>query len=55
MHEFQFYLNFLTEGLIDPQMLITHKFPLAQYRKAFDTLSIKAESHAIKVVFEFDI
>lgn len=55
MHAFHFYLNFLTEGLIDPQMLITHKFPLAQYRKAFDTLSIKAESHAIKVVFEFDI
>jgi len=54
MHAFQLYLNFLSEGLIGPQMLITHKFPLAQYREAFDTLSNKGESHAIKVVFEFN-
>ena len=54
MHAFQFYLDFISEGLIDPQMLITHKFPLTQYREAFDTLSIKGESHAIKVLFEFN-
>jgi L-iditol 2-dehydrogenase len=54
MHAFQFYLNFLSEGLIDPRMLITHKFPLIQYREAFDTLSIKGESQAIKVVFDFN-
>ncbi len=54
MHAFQLYLNFLSEGLINPQMLITHKFQLVQYREAFDTLSNKGESHAIKVVFEFN-
>jgi threonine dehydrogenase-like Zn-dependent dehydrogenase len=52
-HAFEFYLGFLSEGLIDTQMLITHKFPLTQYRKAFNALSNKGETHAIKVVFEF--
>lgn len=53
LHAFQYYLNFLSEGLIEPQMLITQKFPLTTYKDAFDTLSNKSESHAVKVVFKF--
>jgi threonine dehydrogenase-like Zn-dependent dehydrogenase len=53
LHAFQYYLNFLSEGLIDPQMLITHKFPLNAYKDAFDTLANKSESHAVKVLFKF--
>ncbi|MFX0178469.1 MAG: zinc-binding dehydrogenase [Candidatus Hodarchaeota archaeon] len=54
LHAFQHYLYFLSEGLIDPQFLITHKFPLEQYQKAFNTLSDKRNSHAVKVVFNFN-
>jgi L-iditol 2-dehydrogenase len=54
LHAFQHYLNFLSEGLIDPQRLITHKFPLEQYQKAFNILSDKRTSHAVKVVFTFN-
>ncbi|MFX1378431.1 MAG: zinc-binding dehydrogenase [Promethearchaeota archaeon] len=53
LHAFEHFLNFLSEGLIDPQILITHKFPLEEYRTAFNTLAHKSESHAIKVVFDF--
>jgi L-iditol 2-dehydrogenase len=53
LHAFQHYLNFLSEGLIDPQMLITHKFPLKAYKDAFYILANKFKSHAVKVVFEF--
>ncbi|MFX0003732.1 MAG: zinc-binding dehydrogenase [Candidatus Hermodarchaeota archaeon] len=53
LHAFQYYLNFISEGLIDPQMLITHKFPLEEYETAFNILANKSESHAIKVVFDF--
>jgi threonine dehydrogenase-like Zn-dependent dehydrogenase len=53
LHAFQHYLNFISEGLIDPQMLITHKFPLDEYETAFNILANKSESHAIKVVFDF--
>ena len=53
LHAFQHYLNFLSEGLIDPQMLITHKFPLSAYKDAFKTLDNKYKSHAVKVIFEF--
>ncbi|MFX1451448.1 MAG: zinc-binding dehydrogenase [Promethearchaeota archaeon] len=53
LHAFQYYLNFLSEGLINPQMLVTHKFQLAEYKKAFDTLAKKSVSHAVKVLFQF--
>ena len=53
LHAFQHYLNFLSDGLIDPQMLITHKFPLDAYKDAFDTLDHKSKTHAVKVLFEF--
>ncbi|MFW9876236.1 MAG: zinc-binding dehydrogenase, partial [Candidatus Thorarchaeota archaeon] len=47
LHAFQHYINFLSEGLIDPQMLITHKFPLIAYKDAFETLANKSKSHAV--------
>ena len=53
MHAFQHYLDFLSEGLIDPKNLITHKFPLNAYKEAFNTLSNKSKTHAVKVLFEF--
>ncbi|MFW9999529.1 MAG: zinc-binding dehydrogenase [Candidatus Hodarchaeota archaeon] len=53
LHAFQHYLNFLSEGLIDPQMLITHKFPLNDYKDAFNTLANKSKTQAVKVLFEF--
>ncbi|KKN29758.1 hypothetical protein LCGC14_0840870 [marine sediment metagenome] len=52
-HAFVFFLKFLSEKRIDTSILITHKYPLEKYKKAFDTLTTKSTSHAIKVVFDF--
>ncbi|MFW9882681.1 MAG: oxidoreductase, partial [Candidatus Thorarchaeota archaeon] len=53
LHAFQHYINFLSEGLINTQMLITHKFPLTDYKDAFEALANKSKSHAVKVLFDF--
>jgi threonine dehydrogenase-like Zn-dependent dehydrogenase len=42
----------LLEGHIEPGDLITHRFPLAQYRQAVRTFLNKKESGAIKIVLE---
>jgi threonine dehydrogenase-like Zn-dependent dehydrogenase len=52
-HAFEFFLEFLKEKRIDVSPLVTHKFPLKQYRDAFNALADKKESNAIKVVFDF--
>lgn len=52
-HAFEFFLNFLTERKIDMTPLITHKFTLKDYQKAFNILANKSESKAVKVIFDF--
>ena len=50
---FQFFLDFCAEKIIDPAFMLTHKFSLEQYQRAFDTLAGKLNSKAIKVAFDF--
>jgi threonine dehydrogenase-like Zn-dependent dehydrogenase len=52
-HAFEFFLEFLKNKLIDTSGLVTHKFPIDHYTEAFDVLSKKGSSNAIKVVFDF--
>jgi len=52
-HAFEFFMEFLETKRIDPSILITHKYPLKEYKKAFDTLANKSESYAVKAVFDF--
>jgi threonine dehydrogenase-like Zn-dependent dehydrogenase len=52
-HAFEFFLDFLAQGKIDPAVLLTHKFPLDQYGPAFDLLADKNAAGAVKVVFDF--
>ena len=52
-HAFEFFLKFLKEKIIDTSVFITHKYALEEYQKAFNTLTTKSTSHAIKVVFNF--
>jgi threonine dehydrogenase-like Zn-dependent dehydrogenase len=52
-HAFEFYLDFLQAGRLDAGFLVTHKFRLEQYEKAFNTLADKKGSGAVKAVFDF--
>jgi len=44
-------LDILKAGLLPPEVVVTHEFPLEAYREALDTAIDKGTSHAIKVVF----
>jgi len=52
-HAFNFFLEFLADKKIDTNSLLTHKFPLDEYQEAFNMMTNKKETKAIKVVFDF--
>jgi len=53
-HAFNFFLDFLSEERIDISKFVTHIFPLEDYNKAFDVLTNKKKTKAIKVLFKFN-
>lgn len=53
MHSFEAYLELLAEGAIDVKPLITHKFPLSQYKDAIRTCVDKRTTKSVKVLIEF--
>jgi threonine dehydrogenase-like Zn-dependent dehydrogenase len=52
-HAFEFFLEFAAQNRIDPAALLTHRFALRDYARAFETLIGKGASRAVKVAFEF--
>ena len=48
---FDLGMRWMSEGKIETDNLLTHRFPLEEYRTAFDTAVDKARSRSIKVVF----
>lgn len=53
-HAMDFFFRFLAEKRFDLSGLVTHRFALRDYMRAFDALADKRASRAVKVVFEFD-
>ena len=47
-------LNLMAEGRVDLAALLTHRFALADYRHALETVTSKGKSGVIKAVFSFD-
>lgn len=52
---YEWYLEFVKEGRLDPTGLLTHKFPLSQYQDAFNTMAFEEKTKRIKVVFDYSI
>ena len=48
---FDLALRWMAEGKIQTAPLLTHRFPLTDYRHAFHTALAKKQTHAIKVAF----
>lgn len=44
--------DLITNGLLHPEKLITHRYPLSSFREALQTATDKKGSRAIKVVFD---
>lgn len=51
-HAIAIYLELVKRGRIDVSSLLTHRFPLAQYGRAFLTARRKGRSGAVKVALE---
>ncbi len=43
----------IENGHLHPEMLITHRFALNNYREALSTVTTKSRSRAIKVIFDY--
>ncbi len=50
-HTYEVVFDWLTAGRIDLRGLLTHRFPLADYRAAFDVLLRRSRSGVIKAAF----
>jgi threonine dehydrogenase-like Zn-dependent dehydrogenase len=50
---FEWVVQFLREGKLRADGLITHRFPLIAYRQAMDTATSKAAEKPVKVIFEY--
>jgi threonine dehydrogenase-like Zn-dependent dehydrogenase len=53
LHAIAFFLRFLDQGLIETSQFLTHSYKLEDYQEAFNTLSKKSRTEAIKVAFKF--
>ncbi|HSJ57669.1 MAG TPA: zinc-binding dehydrogenase [Anaerolineae bacterium] len=49
---FELAMKWMVEGCLDTTGLVTHRFPLAEYRRAFEVAVDKARHRSIKVAFE---
>ena len=52
-HCFDIYFQLLTHGRLNIPSLITHRYPLEQYREALLTSYDKGKYQAIKIVFDY--
>ncbi|MFX1390761.1 MAG: zinc-binding dehydrogenase [Promethearchaeota archaeon] len=53
-HAYYHYFRFLQLGIIDPSPIITHKFPLVEYKRALVTARAQKRFRSIKVAFSFE-
>lgn len=51
---FELAMRWMLDGKIKTEKLVTHRFPLGEYRKAFQAALNKKESRSIKVAFSME-
>jgi threonine dehydrogenase-like Zn-dependent dehydrogenase len=51
-HGIAHYLDLVQQGRVDIASMLTHTFPLEQWREAFSTIARQGETGAIKVAFD---
>lgn len=54
-HSYLHFFRFLAEGRIDISKMITHKFPLPDYKKAIVVSREQKKARAVKVLFEYPL
>lgn len=51
---FDLAIELMSNGKVDLGWMVTHKFRLEDYKKAFDLVTHRGKSEAIKIAFEFE-
>ncbi len=51
-HAIEHYFDLVTDGSVDLREMLTHTFPLDDWREAFTALATQADSGAIKIAFD---
>ena len=51
-HAFEHYFGLVGDGRVDLRSMLTHTFPLEEWRSAFGVLADQAGSGAVKVAFD---
>jgi len=54
LRTFEWAIRWMAEGKLDLSPLLTHRFPLLEYKRALAVAMSKGRNRAIKVAFEFD-
>jgi threonine dehydrogenase-like Zn-dependent dehydrogenase len=54
MRTYEVGMELMAQGKVDLTPLLTHKFPLADYRQAFQTLRAKGSNGVLKAVFTYE-
>jgi threonine dehydrogenase-like Zn-dependent dehydrogenase len=50
---YEFGLKYMSENLKLFDKMVTHRFPIQDYKKAYNVFKNKGTSHAIKVIFDY--
>jgi threonine dehydrogenase-like Zn-dependent dehydrogenase len=51
---FDLAIELMSSGKVDLSWMVTHKFPLDEYKKAFELTKVRGKNGAIKIAFEFE-
>jgi L-iditol 2-dehydrogenase len=51
---FEIALNLMERGKVDLEWMVTHSFPLSEYKRVFKTFTRRSNRQVIKAAFEFD-
>jgi threonine dehydrogenase-like Zn-dependent dehydrogenase len=54
LRTFEWAIRWMSEGRLDLSPLLTHRFPLSEYARAFSVAMNKGKNRAVKVAFAFD-
>jgi len=54
LRTFEWAMRWMADGTLDLSPLVTHRFRLADYRRALAVATNKGRHHAVKVAFRFD-
>lgn len=52
---FELALRFMSQGVVDLRPLVTHRFPLAEYKRAIRTALATGPSRSVKTVFDLSV